>query len=336
MIDPVAAHVVVEVAERYYLREQTQAEVARALGISRPRVSRLLKQGRETGIVAISIRAPFDRPADLEREFEARFNLRDVIIVPESENPLTRVAQAAAEYVRSKIKAGTALGVSWGRTVRQVADLLPLGGGDAVEVVPLVGGMGPVGSEIHANEIARQAAARLGCRYYVMSAPALTQSSSSHAALVRDRTVRGILMKARRVQLALVGIGGIVADSTLVRAGYLSADDLRGLRRDGAVGDICSRYFCVDGKPSEARIARRVVGIELTALRQIPLVIGAAAGKEKTAAIAGALRGRYVDVLVTDVPTARSVLRLAVPSRPGRRDAATPGDSLPRPATLRG
>jgi dihydroxyacetone kinase-like protein len=77
------------------------------------------------------------------------------------------------------------------------------------------------------------------------------------------------------------------------------------------VGDICSRFFCLDGSQCRSSLTARVVGIELADLARIPLVVGAAAGTEKAPAIAGALRGGYVTALVTDEATARAVLRAA-------------------------
>jgi DNA-binding transcriptional regulator LsrR (DeoR family) len=202
-----------------------------------------------------------------------------------------------------------------------VADNLSRGPHRAVEVVPLVGGMGPVGDEIHANEIARRAAARLGGRYYVLNAPALAASARAHAMLARDCAVRAILGRARRADVALVGIGGIVPGSTLVQSGYLQPDHLRRLKAAGAVGDICSRYFCLDGSRCATPLDSRVVGIELPDLRKLAWVVAVATGGEKAAAILGALRGKYVNVLITDESTARLVLRMADdgPARPRTR-----------------
>jgi DNA-binding transcriptional regulator LsrR (DeoR family) len=87
------------------------------------------------------------------------------------------------------------------------------------------------------------------------------------------------------------------------------------------VGDICSRFFAIDGSPCRTPIAGRVVGIELADLRRIPSVIGVAVGPEKAAPIAGALRGGYVSILVTDAPTAREALRITAGGAADARSA---------------
>lgn len=310
-MDQRAAHLIVTVANLYYLQDRTQAQIAERMRISRPHVSRLLKRARQEGIVTISVRSPFAHAPELARELSDLFPLRDALIVPSGEATPVRVAEAAAGYLASCLRRGAVLGVSWGRTVLLVADSLPDSARRRIEVVPLVGGMGPVGDEIHANEIARRTALRVGGRYFVLNAPALAESPRAHASLVRDPAIQAILERAKHADVALVGIGGMVAGSTLVKSGYLQLDQLRRLRAAGAVGDICSRFFCRDGSPCPSPMNSRVVGIELTDLCKVPWVVAVAVGGEKAAAILGALRGGYINVLVTDEATVRLVLRLA-------------------------
>jgi DNA-binding transcriptional regulator LsrR (DeoR family) len=311
LVDQRTAHLLIKVADLYYLQDRTQAEIAEVLKISRPHISRLLKRARQTGIVTISVRAPVGRSSELASELGRLFPLRDVLVVPSGASALARVAEAAATYVAGRIHRESVVGVSWGRTVRLIADGVPSDPRRSVEVVPLVGGMGPVGDDIHANEIARRLATRLGGRYYVLNAPAMAEGASAHATLVRDATVRSILERGRKADVAVVGIGGMVAGSTLIQSGYLKVDHLRRLKASGAVGDICSRFFGRDGSPCRSPLTDRVIGIELKDLRQLPWVVGAAAGAEKAPALLGALRGGYINVLATDEVTARAILRLA-------------------------
>ncbi|MBI4735624.1 MAG: helix-turn-helix domain-containing protein, partial [candidate division NC10 bacterium] len=124
-MDQRAAHLLVTVADLYYLQDRTQAEIARALKISRPHVSRLLKRARETGIVTISVRPPFGLSTGPAEELGKLFPLRDVRVVSAGGAPLPRVAEAAASYLASRIQHESVVGVSWGRTVRMIADVVP-------------------------------------------------------------------------------------------------------------------------------------------------------------------------------------------------------------------
>jgi DNA-binding transcriptional regulator LsrR (DeoR family) len=80
------------------------------------------------------------------------------------------------------------------------------------------------------------------------------------------------------------------------------------LLRRGAVGDIAFRHFDAGGRYLETDLDERVVGLDARALAAIPRRIGVAGGPEKTAAIGAALKGRLVDVLVTDEDTAVSLM----------------------------
>ena len=104
------------------------------------------------------------------------------------------------------------------------------------------------------------------------------------------------------------------------------------LRQVGAVGEICTRFFDVDGRPCVTALDRRMVALDLQHLRAIPLVIGVACGKQKAAAILGAVRGGYVKSLVTDDVTATEVLAAARSSTSGadaRQEAAASSVGVP-------
>lgn len=80
------------------------------------------------------------------------------------------------------------------------------------------------------------------------------------------------------------------------------------LQERGAVGDICGRFFDLNGRP--VMIGAGVIGMDLRQLVAIPEVIAIAGGLEKTRALLGAVRGGFVKTLITDTVTARAVLAL--------------------------
>jgi DNA-binding transcriptional regulator LsrR (DeoR family) len=84
---------------------------------------------------------------------------------------------------------------------------------------------------------------------------------------------------------------------------------LKLLAERGAVGDICLHYYDASGKPVLSQDEDPVIGMELTQIRACPQVIALAGGAEKCNAIRGALQGNYIDVLITDYPTARSLAK---------------------------
>jgi DNA-binding transcriptional regulator LsrR (DeoR family) len=88
-----------------------------------------------------------------------------------------------------------------------------------------------------------------------------------------------------------------------------SREELEALQKDGAVGDICFRFYDAEGRPVKGAFDGRVIGIDLEGLRRVPRSVALCGGKRKFAAILGALRGRWVNTLVTDQFTAQRLAK---------------------------
>jgi DNA-binding transcriptional regulator LsrR (DeoR family) len=135
-------------------------------------------------------------------------------------------------------------------------------------------------------------------------------SEEASAVLRADPSIARALAAARSVDVALVGIGQMTEGATLLRGLHVSARDWDALLAGGAVGNVNTRFFDLDGRPV-TYLEDRTVAVTWEELAAIPTVVAVAAGVEKVAAISGALKTGAVDVLVTDEPTARSLLRMA-------------------------
>jgi DNA-binding transcriptional regulator LsrR (DeoR family) len=81
------------------------------------------------------------------------------------------------------------------------------------------------------------------------------------------------------------------------------------LEAKGAAGHVCLRFYNAVGEEMKNPLCATVFGIELAHLKSIPSVVGIAGGKRKHQAILGALRGEWVDVLITDQFSAEAILR---------------------------
>jgi hypothetical protein len=129
--------------------------------------------------------------------------------------------------------------------------------------------------------------------------------------LLAEAYVQDALRCFPAVTTALVGIGAIEPSRMLASSGNVfSPQALNTLEQQGAVGDICMRFFNQHGHPVHTNLDKRVISIELEQLRSVPRVIGVAGGHRKTAAIRGALVGRWVNVLITDHETAVRLLEM--------------------------
>ncbi len=92
----------------------------------------------------IEIVHPRARRLSVERELRERFGLTDAVVVPipTDEGELSRrVGQAAADYLTALRPVPRTLGISWGRTLSDIADRLEPGWATGVTVVQINGGV---------------------------------------------------------------------------------------------------------------------------------------------------------------------------------------------------
>ena len=88
----------------------------------------------------------------------------------------------------------------------------------------------------------------------------------------------------------------------------ISWEEMNRLIEMGAVGDIALHFYDEQGNPIQTEMKERVIGISLEELKCIGRVVGVAGGTEKFHAILGAIRGGFINTLITDSQTARRLL----------------------------
>ena len=304
----------VEVARAYYQEDQTQAEIARSLGLSRSLISRYLTTARELGIVQISIAAPEWTFDALARALRGRYpHLKAVVIAPtfsdEPDAQRAMIGRFAANYLADIVQPGMRLALGCGRTLRATVDAMSKRAIAGVTVVQAMGSIGHEAHHIDYNEIARQAAEACGGQAHYVSAPAILGSGTAAEFVAANPTLQYSLTLANSSDVYVVGLGTLESDQLYARVGLIRDHELNDLR-GRAVGDICGRFFDIDGKEQPTAFANRIVGIELERLRAASMSIGVAGGDDKVAPLLGALRGGYINALVSDEHTLQALLRL--------------------------
>lgn len=303
-----------KIAQSYYLDGFTQEEIAKRFGLSRPKISRLLQKGREEGVIHIHLVPPPNDMADLERGLERKYGLEEAVVVPVNDpGNLSFVARelgpATAECLVRSMHGNEVVGLTWGTTMLAVVHALPFKSWPNLTVVQIMGGLGPVGEMEHSTELVQRAARRLNARLRLLPAPGIVSSRDTARALKSDNQIMETLALATRADIVLVGLGVPSPDAILLRDGnIITQEDLKLVKEAGGVGDIALRYIDAWGVPLELELNERIIGLTLEQIKAIPRVIGAAGGEAKYELIRAALRGKLLNVLVTDHVTAGSLL----------------------------
>jgi len=305
-----------KIAKAYYEDALTQDQIGKRFGLSRIKVSRLLQLARQSRVVQITILPPADSFGDVERELEKAYGLDEVVVVQysdDAEDIVTQLGVAAAGYLARSLSDQQVLDLSWGTTLLAVIDALASQSLPDLRVVQMLGGLGRLESETYGADLTMRMAQTLGARMRLLPSPGIVASKLVRDALLQDVNIAETLALAARADLALVGIGAPMSDSVIVEAGILNTAELAELKAMGAVGDIALRFFDAEGRAIDHAINDRIIGLDLAQIRRIPRVIGVAGGDGKYEVIRGAVRGRLVDVLITDEMTATRLLQETIP-----------------------
>lgn len=301
----------VQIARMAYQQDRSLTEIAAETGINRWRVSRLLQEARDLGIVRIEIVPRSGRCPDLETGLIKRFSLRDAIVIPgeaDGGHGQEGIAKAAGHYLASLNPRPSAVGVSWGRTMSAVAHWLPLRWNEGVTVVQINGTVALSANGERTNDVAETFARKANGRYVPLPVPAIVGERATREVLERDRIVRDVLELARSAEVLCFSFGSLNENSVLLQSGNILPAEQRALLEAGAVGDVLSRFVDRDGEIVDPEIDARTIGLSLDFLKSHPHAIGIAAGRAKNEVTISALRAGLVSVLITNEPTAIHVL----------------------------
>jgi deoxyribonucleoside regulator len=304
------------VSEMYYEDDLTQLEIARSIGLTRSSVSRMLSEARKKGIVDIKVRRTLRFDEDLAAALVKRFRLKSARVLigwekQDYEQLRSRLGEAAANMLATYLHVDTTFGIVWGTTVSYTIDALKELEIVASQVVQLAGVVGSDNLAFNAQALVERIARKVGGKASYLYTPFIVQDAGIAHALLNNNDVRLTLEAGRRCDVVLLGIGSTDPNyCSLYQGGHISLNELEAIRAVGAVGDVCARFFDMDGSTCHLDFHGRLIGITLDDLQNIPIRLAVAGGAKKAAAIVGALRGGHANVLVTDNYTAALVLEL--------------------------
>jgi DNA-binding transcriptional regulator LsrR (DeoR family) len=298
-----------KVSSLYYLRGQTQQEIADRLHLSRPKVSRLLQEAQARGIVQITVAPPQGLHMEVEERLEECYGLSEAQVVhvePGQSVELVRrdLGAAAAAYLARTVQPGESIGIAWGTTLSAMVQALSPLRVEGVRVVQTLGGLGPPEADAYAAELVRRLAQLLGASASLLSTPAVMGTAAAREVLQNEPQVQAALRQLDALDVVFVGIGSLRSNPVLNSERYLP----RGLRAEleaaGAVGDVALHFFNAEGSFVRTSLDELVLGIGARQLQDARRVVAVAGGPDKVDAIAAALRTATIDVLITDQVTA--------------------------------
>lgn len=310
-----------KVCSLYYEDNMRQQEISDYLGISRATISRMLQKGKQSGIVKVEVINPVQFSyGKLEKELERKYGLKEVIVVESSAldtntESISRLYERAALYLSQFFKDGDYIGVTMGFTLHNVAKVKrAFPKENHYMFVPIIGGISPStihGMDVQSNQIVREYAKKFGGTYSQFLSPALFSNKKVKEDFLKEKTINFIYNDMQKLDTLIMGIGSTSSgtDSTLMQAGYISDEEIKRFIENGVVGNVALQFFDKDGNTEKFQeFNERVAGMTKKMILKVRNRIGIGGGADRAEAIKGAIKGRFINMLITNNECAEKLL----------------------------
>ena len=294
----------------YYMEDMTQDQIAVALGLTRVKVLKILTAARQSGLVQIRVTSSLSHCVELERSIEKKWGIERAIIIPkpmDETRTSALIGSMLGAYLSDELADNMTIGLGWGETLNACLPSLTSSALKGVSVVSLLGGLSKVGT-YNPTEFAWRFADKVGAQCYLMAAPIFAPDKAVHDGLMSHPGIVEVCRRAEKLDLAIVSVGHLNADSTLAGLEVLDQETLDALQKAGAVGDFFCRFIDKDGQPIDHPINERVIAVDIASVRAAKKKILASGGAQKRLGVAAALKVVKPTVMITDETVAEYLM----------------------------
>ncbi|WP_226036100.1 sugar-binding transcriptional regulator [Aquibacillus saliphilus] len=298
---------IAKIAWKYYNEGLTQNEIAESLNLSRMKVIKFLEKAKTNNIVQFKVNLDKSYNMDLQNEIKEKYELSDIYIVPSStQNIADSLKIAAAQYIEDRITRDTMINIGYGEAVSKTLGNLNISTKYKVTFVSLSGGVKfymPTAINTYSDYYTNP-----NYTHYIMPSPLMVSTENLAQEMLDEKPIKEISQMIPHSTITVVGIGALNEKATLVKEGYLNLNDMEILKSKGAVGDLLSQFYDIDGNVLQIDLHKKLISTEISMLKSLNHVVAVAGGIKKREAIIGALKGGYIDVLITDESVAESLI----------------------------
>ena len=311
-----------KVADMYYNDGLSQEIIADKLNVSRTTISRALTRAKKAGYIKIILDFPSVSSVDIEKQLEQKYHIQEaaVALTDQTDDPVYEVAKTAARYLARVLKSDMIIGLTWGRTMKQLIDAfekeqlgktLKIKG---VQVVPFLGTNAPDAEEYdiirltYSSLLSSKLSELIRGINYSLPAPMYVQNPELKKLLLQEPEIARTLEKARQCQVALFSIGDLSDQSAIGCLSDSVSETLQDLKEKGGIGETLGRVFDKNGNTVESGFNDRIIGLSLDDLKKIPNRVCIIYDDYKVPAVKTALKTGLVNILITDDNIAEQLL----------------------------
>lgn len=298
---------VVKIAWHYYIEGLTQNEISEHLNLSRMKVIKYLEKAKTDNVIQFKIDLEKMDHVSLQNKIKEKYDLKDILIVPTSEqNNVESLTIAAARYIEDRITSDTMISIGYGEAVSRTLGHLRISTKYKITFVSLSGGVKfymPTAIDTRSDYYTNP-----NYNHYIVPSPLIVSSKNIAEHMLAEQPVKKVIEMVPYSNLTVIGIGALNERATLIKEGYLNSNDFEILKSMGAVGDLLCQFYDIKGEILDLDIHRKLISTDIDVLKSLNHVVAVAGGIEKKDAIIGALKGGYIDVLITDEQVAQSLI----------------------------
>lgn len=303
-----------KIAYLYYYESKNIKEIAEIFGISYPTVSRVLKRGKQRGIITVNISSTYEKFFDKEREIKEELGLKDIIIVPTIENDndqmtKRKVGEVAANYIGNILKNGDKLGISWGSTIFECVNSFKIYKNLDVDIIQLNGSIYGAPIELNSNDLVRRIKNYFIGSYYFLTAELIVDNKKIRDAIISSSRIQGTLEKHKTITKAILGIGCFNPNKIGDKYywdydyywNYLKESEIKELEEKKVVGNVSLIFYDINGNIIDnSSLNDRKISISKESLLNISNNIGIATGIQKAASVLGAIKAKLLRTIIVD------------------------------------
>ncbi len=304
---------IVRAAWMYYVSGKNQSEIANTLGISRPAAQRLIAAAKDEGVISISINHPIATCLEYGMLLKDKFKLQLCHIVPhekeaqaDKKNALSYGgAQVISQFIHQE--KAMMIGLGSGKTLKKAINYLEKTDRPQHQCVALISAMDRDGLCNYYDDVPLLFASKIKARYYQLPAPRYSNNQEDHNMWCNSPLYQNITKQTDNADVIFIGIGSIDDNSPIVKDRFIDNKESESLRKVGVVGEILGRFIDEQGHVVDHQINKTVTSYDVRNNKN-QNVIAIASGSEKQNSILAALKGNWLNGLVTDEQTARWLL----------------------------
>ena len=306
-----------EVVELYYIQKWNQLEIANELNISKPTVSRLLKQASQCGMIEFQIKQPYLDCLKLQKELLEKYPIKQIYVVPVMEDETNAlsvkkaVAREGARHLQRILSENQMLGLAWGGTMHHMIQVLNPCRKKNTGVITLHGDISECGDEYNVKNLVRRAAMAFSGKRYIMGVPGYFETVEAAEEFKERHKYKEFCRYFEKTSISVAGAGGwkpyVTSPLRPPESDYMTKKDFDELKGKNVAADFKLHFIDEAGKEIDSEIRKRTISIDLELYKQIPYKIVLLSGSNKAYAAHAILKGGYADILFLDYQLARKL-----------------------------